>query len=90
MPSFTETFGDVSASVLGFVVSSILLSATLASIFSGSLSDRLGRPKAISIGALVFAVGAALEAGAVNLGMLIGGRLIVGVGEGLFLSVLIV
>ena len=90
MPSFTDTFGPLSASLHGLVISSILLSATVASLFAGALSDSLGRSRAIAIGALVFAIGAALEAGAMTLGMLIAGRLTVGAGEGIFLSVIVV
>ena len=90
MKSFTDTFGELSASQHGLVISSILISATIASLFAGAFSDSLGRPRAIAIGALVFAIGAALEAGAVDLAMLIVGRLIVGAGEGIFLSVIVV
>lgn len=74
----------------GLVVSSVLLSATIASLYGGSISDSLGRTRLIALGSIVFALGAALEAGATNLAMLITGRLIVGVGEGLFLSTLVV
>lgn len=44
----------------------------------------------MALGAAVFGVGAALEAGAVHLGMLFVGRLVTGVGEGLFLSTTVV
>ena len=44
----------------------------------------------MAIGALVFAIEATLEAGAFNIGLLIAGRCVVGVGEGLFLSALVV
>ncbi len=90
MPSFTDTFGELSSFLHGLVVSSILLPATFASIFAGALSDSLDRTRAVAIGALVFAIGAALEASASNLGMLIAGRCVVGIGEGLFLSTLVV
>jgi MFS family permease len=90
MPNFVETFGDFSASTHGFVVSSLLLSATFASLLSGTLSDNLGRTRALAAGALVFTIGAAIEAGSSQLGVLILGRLIVGIGEGLFLSTLVV
>lgn len=90
MASFTTSFGELSATLHGLVVSSVLLTATFASLFAGVISDRLGRTRAIAIGALLFAVGAALEAGAVTLGMFIGGRCIVGIGEGTFLSTLVV
>ena len=90
MPSFVATFGQISASLHGFVVSSVLLSATLASLFSGTVSDNLGRTRTLAIGAFVFAAGATIEAGASKVGVLILGRLVVGIGEGLFLSTLVV
>lgn len=90
MPTFTDYFGHLSSGEHGIVVSSLLLSATIASLFAGSLSDTLGHPRAIAIGSLVFAIGAALEAAAKNLVMFIIGRIVVGIGEGLFLSTLVV
>jgi MFS family permease len=90
MPSFTDSFGVLSSTLNGLVVSSILLPATFSSLFAGAIADSLGRTRAVAIGALFFAIGAALEASAVNLGMLIGGRCVVGLGEGLFLSTLVV
>ena len=74
----------------GFVVSSLLIPATITALFAGAVSDSLGRTRALAIGALLFAIGAAFEAGAVHLAMLILGRCIVGIGEGLFLSAMIV
>ena len=90
MASFTETFGALSAPLHGLVISSVLLAASVAALFAGAMSDSFGRPRAIAIGALVYAVGAALEAGAMTLAMLIVGRLIVGAGEGIFLSTIVV
>lgn len=90
MPTFTEYFGHLSAGQHGIVVAIIMLSATIASLFAGSLSDTIGRSRAVAIGSLVFALGAALEAAATNLTMFVAGRVIVGAGEGLFLSTLVV
>lgn len=90
MPSFADSFGVLSSSLTGLVVSSIMLPATFASLFAGALADSLGRTRAVAIGGLFFAIGAALEASAINLGMLIAGRCVVGIGEGLFLSTLVV
>lgn len=90
MPSFTASLEVLTPALHGFVVSCVLLSAAVASLFIGPVSDTLGRKSAVVVGALVFAVGAALEAGAVTLSMFIGGRLVVGIGEGLFLSTLVV
>ena len=90
MKHFVDQFGHQSATVHGLIVSSILIPAAISSFFAGLLADRLGRPKGISIGALIFGIGAALEAAAVHLGMFIVGRCIEGIGEGLYLGTLVV
>lgn len=90
MPSFTETFGVLSSVKHGIVISSVLLPATFASLLAGPLSDGWGRTRAVALGAIVFALGAALEASAFGIGMLIAARCVVGIGEGLFLSTLVV
>jgi MFS family permease len=90
MASFEFTFGNLPSALHGIVVSCLLLAATFASLFAGALSDRFGRPRAIAIGCLTFGIGAAIETGASSLDMFIAGRCIVGVGEGLFLSTLVV
>lgn len=90
MPGFSESFGALSPTVHGLVVSSILLPAAFTSFFAGHLADKVGRLNAITIGAVIYAVGAAVEAGAVSLTMFIPGRALAGIGEGLFLSTVIV
>ncbi|KAH7334576.1 hypothetical protein B0J17DRAFT_770897 [Rhizoctonia solani] len=87
MPQFIEVYPTLqNEAVLGALVATILMSASLASFASGWLSDKYSRKRTIMLGAYIFGIGAALEAGSVNLPMLIIGRLIVGVGEGFFLS----
>lgn len=86
MASFKNTFGELSPTIHGVVVSSILLPGALAALIAGILADRHGRTKLIAIGSLVYGVGAAIECGATLLGVFILGRLIKGIGEGLFLS----
>jgi sugar porter (SP) family MFS transporter len=90
MPTFLDSFGPLSSTIHGILVSSILIPASLTSFFAGNVADYLGRISTCSIGGLVFAAGTALEAGAQNLAMLFVGRCITGVGEGLFLSTLVV
>jgi MFS family permease len=68
----------------------MLLAATVASLFAGALADRIGRPRAVAVGALFHGIGAVLESGAAALGMFVVGRCIVGIGQGLFLSTLYV
>ncbi|KAJ5595665.1 hypothetical protein N7450_002123 [Penicillium hetheringtonii] len=91
MKDFKAQFGgSQNATIHGLIVSSILIPAALSSFFAGYLADKLGRPKGISIGVLIFGIGAAIEAGATSLGMFIGGRVVEGLGEGLFLGNLVV
>ena len=90
MPAFKSTFGTLSSSLEGIVVSLIMISATLLSLFAGALSDNFGRTRSLAVGSLLFALGAAVEAAAVTLGMFIIGRCVVGFGEGVFLSTLVV
>lgn len=90
MKSYVSDFGSLSATVHGLVVSSILIPAAISSFFAGRVADVLGRPKNIAIGALTFGFGAALEAGAVSIAMFVAGRIIAGVGEGLYLGTLVV
>lgn len=90
MSQFTNTFGAVSPTVHGLIVSSILITGAISSFWAGHLADAIGRPQGMSCGALVFGIGAAIEAGSVHLAMLFIGRLITGIGEGLFLSTTVV
>ncbi|KAE8151904.1 hypothetical protein BDV25DRAFT_171028 [Aspergillus avenaceus] len=90
MDQFKQKFGSFSSVVHGLIVSSILIPAALSSFFGGKLADWVGRPKSIFVGALIFGVGAAIEAGAVHLAMFIVGRVIEGLGEGLYLGTLVV
>jgi len=76
MKHFAAQFGNQSATVHGPIVSSILIPAAISSFFAGYLADRLGRPTGMSIGVLVFGIGASLEAAAVHLAMFIVGRCI--------------
>ncbi|KAI1766319.1 general substrate transporter [Hypoxylon sp. FL1150] len=86
MPYFQRTIGILSPSMRGLTVSFLLLAGALPSLFAGLLADRFGHLRIVLSGALFFTVGAGLEAGAVNLAMLLVGRAMVGAGEGLYLG----
>lgn len=90
MKSYASEFGSQSATVHGLVVSAILIPAAISSFFAGRVADVLGRPKSIAIGALIFGLGAAFEAGAVSIAMFVLGRIIEGIGEGMYLGTLVV
>lgn len=86
MPQFEGEFGSISATVQGLVVSSILITGSLASVFSGHLSDRISRTRTLSLGAAIFCVGSIISSASQNLAMLFVGRFVAGAGEGVFLS----
>jgi MFS family permease len=90
MDDFTKYVGNPSPTIHGLIVSSILIPAAISSFFAGKLADRLGRTRGIAIGSFIFGLGAAIEAAAVHIGMFVVGRIVAGVGEGLYLGTLVV
>ncbi|KAF7335303.1 MFS sugar [Mycena sanguinolenta] len=86
MPQFEDQFGQVSATVQGLLVSSMIATAALSAVFSGALSDRISRTYTISLGAFVFSLGCAIACSAKALPQLFLGRCIAGFGEGIFIS----
>ena len=90
MDKYIADFGTASATVHGLIVSSILIPTAISSFFAGRVADAIGRTKSISLGGLVFGIGALLQAAAVHLDMFIVGRVTEGIGEGIFLGSLVV
>lgn len=90
MDDFKQYVGNPSPTIHGLVVSSILIPAAFSSFFAGRVADMLGRPRGIAIGSFIFGVGAALEGASTHIAMFIVGRVVEGIGEGLYLSVLVV
>ena len=90
MQSFQRDIASTSTTIHGLVVSSILIPAAITSLVVGRFADKVGRPHAVVVGSGMFTIGAGLETGAVSLAMFLIGRIIAGLGEGLFLSVTVV
>ncbi|KAL6879294.1 general substrate transporter [Trichoderma novae-zelandiae] len=86
MPAFRKTFGDFSPTVHGVLVSSVLISGAFTALIAGILAHRFGQVRIFSIGSFVFGVGAAVQSSSSALPAFIVGRLIQGIGEGLFVS----
>jgi len=94
MTQFQKDFGNISPTLHGVIISTILLTAAISSLFAGHVADKMSRTRTITVGATVFAVGSALQAIAglgtpsfgAKLGVLLLGRAIAGLGEGLFLT----
>ncbi len=85
-PRFIEYFERPNDDVQGGVVSSFQGGAILGTIITFFVADRLGRKKSIALGALIAAFGCALQAGAINMAMLIIGRFIAGIAVGILSS----
>ncbi|KAL9640008.1 MAG: hypothetical protein Q9204_000879 [Flavoplaca sp. TL-2023a] len=90
MEFFRADIATTSAILHGLVVSSVLLPSAIVSVFAGSLADAVGRPRAVTIGFCVSGFGAAIEAGSIHIAMFIVGRIIIGIGIGLYLSTVVV
>ncbi|KAK3035232.1 hypothetical protein RJ639_033866 [Escallonia herrerae] len=68
--------------VLTLFTSSLYLAAFLSSFFASTVTRRFGRRRTMMLGGTVFFIGAALNAAAVHLWMLIVGRILLGFGVG--------
>ncbi len=79
---FIEPEFDLTKIELGWAVSSLTLTATLAMMFAGPLSDRMGRKKVLSIAAILYALSAILSAFAPSFIFLVIARMLGGFGVG--------
>jgi MFS transporter, SP family, arabinose:H+ symporter len=84
---FIEVEFTLSKLKLGWSVSSLVLTATLAMLLAGPLSDRIGRRPVLRIAALLFAVSAIICAIAPTFSILVFGRMLGGLGVGAALIV---
>lgn len=78
--------GKLSDAVTGAIVSTFTAGAVIGTMFVSLLADRYGRRGAIFVGAVLACVGGALQGGAMNVTMMIAGRIISGLGIGLLSS----
>lgn len=86
--SFNEQLGGghLSDNVIGAIVSTFTAGAILGTMIVSFLADRYGRRGAIFVGAILACIGGALQGGAVNVAIMIVGRIIAGTGIGLLSS----
>ena len=78
---FIETEFDLTKLQLGWAVSCLTLTSTLAMMLSGPLSDRIGRKKVLQYAAVLFFVSAIYSALAPNFVHLVIARMIGGFGS---------
>ena len=79
---FIETEFDLTKLELGWSVSSLTLTATLAMMLSGPLSDRFGRKRILVLASILYAVSAIASAFAPSFWFLVAARMIGGLGVG--------
>ena len=79
---FIEPLFDLTKIQLGWSVSSLTLTATLAMMVAGPLSDRIGRRTVLRYAAILFAISAICSAMAPNFVFLVIARMIGGLGVG--------
>jgi sugar porter (SP) family MFS transporter len=84
---FIETQFELTKLQLGWAVSSLTLTATLAMMVSGPLSDRVGRRRVLVGAAILYAISAVASALAPNFQVLVIARMIGGFGVGASLIV---
>ncbi|CRL22588.1 Sugar/inositol transporter [Penicillium camemberti] len=85
---FIKYFSEPNDSVTGGIVSSFQGGAILGTIINIFTGDRLGRKWSVFVGSCISCFGCALQAGSINLVMLIIGRFIAGVAVGMLTSVI--
>ncbi|KAE8420321.1 general substrate transporter [Aspergillus pseudocaelatus] len=82
LPTFVDYFNDPSDTVTGGIVSAFQGGAILGTIINMLFANSLGRRRTIFMASVISCLGCALQAGAVNMVMLIIGRFIGGVAVG--------
>ena len=70
-------------SQVSLVASGVPLGAIGGALLLGPINEAVGRRMAIIISLILYTIGAALEAGAISFGMMVAGRVILGLGVGL-------
>src|SRR3954447_2966200 len=83
LPELERSF-NADASSIAWVLTGYLLAASVATPIIGKLGDLYGRAKVLTLVLLVFALGSAICALAGSLPLLVAGRVVQGVGGGIF------
>ncbi|KAJ2354129.1 hypothetical protein H4S02_013206, partial [Coemansia sp. RSA 2611] len=84
MPAIADQF-DAQTSV-SWIATGFLLASTAMQPLYGRLSDIFGRIETLMVGLVIFLVGSAVAGAATSIGMLIGGRVVQGLGASALVS----
>lgn len=74
---------NLDTSQVSLVSSGVPLGAVGGALMLGPTNEAIGRKNAIIVSLILYTIGAALEAGAINFGMIVAARVILGLGVGL-------
>lgn len=89
MESFEAEFPGLQGDgIQGWLVSSLELGAWAGALFNGYLADRISRKYSMMVAVLIFTLGTGLQCGAHESGELFAGRVIGGIGIGMFSMVI--
>ncbi|KAJ2013856.1 hypothetical protein GGI06_003710, partial [Coemansia sp. S85] len=88
MPAIADQF-DAQTSV-SWIATGFLLASTAMQPLYGRLSDIFGRIETLMVGLVIFLVGSAVAGAATSIGMLIGGRVVQGLGASALVSLVMV
>ena len=89
MQNFQAHFPTLTGSNLqGWLVSALELGAWAGALFNGYLADRISRKYSMLVAVIIFTIGTGLQTGAQNPAMLFAGRVIGGIGIGMFSMVI--
>ncbi|KAM0751967.1 general substrate transporter [Meredithblackwellia eburnea MCA 4105] len=85
-PSFNRVLNYPTGKTLSTIVAIYEVGCFFGAVIAFSLGERLGRKRSITLGGIFMAIGAALQAGAVNVAMMIVARIVSGLGMGIINS----
>lgn len=89
MENFQDHFPSLTGSTIqGWLVSALELGAWAGALFNGYLADKISRKYSMMVAVFVFTLGTCLQSGAQNPAMLFAGRVIGGIGIGMFSMVI--
>lgn len=81
LPLIKQEF-HITSGIEGWIVSSMMVGATIGALAAGSISKRLGRKRALLLAAILFIIGAVVAASSFNISQIVAGRAILGLAVG--------
>ncbi|KPM43125.1 hypothetical protein AK830_g3417 [Neonectria ditissima] len=83
---WNEHYGNPHGAILGVITSSLAIGTAVGVLYMPYINDRFGRKFCVILGSIIVAIGVVLQSCAVNVGMLIASRIVMGLGSPLSLA----